>query len=70
MENSCWLIQGTNTHCGESLRGMSNGTQKRRLCYRYATFSTLYAIEMVTAYPTAQDKPLPGWGRGIRYAKV
>lgn len=40
-------------------------------CYRYNTvFSTLYAIEMVTAYPTAQDKPLLGWGRGIKYAKV
>lgn len=55
----------------EASRGMSNGTQKLRLCYRYnAVFSTLYAIEMVTAYPAAQDKPLLGWGRGIKYAKV
>lgn len=55
----------------ETLHGMSNDTQKLWLSYRYnAVFSTLYAIEMVTAYPTTQDKPLAGWGRGIKYAKV
>lgn len=50
---------------------MSSDVQKLWFSYRYnALLSTLYAIEMVTAYPTAQDKPLLGWGRGIRYAKV